>query len=133
MTRYLNLLNMRKIISFTSLKVRILAMVVALQFAVPIYAQNDFEIAKNVDIFVTILRELNAKYADEISPGDLTQTAIDAMLASLDPYTVYYPESQLEDYKMMTTGQYGGIGALIQQRTLFLWKKRKKTKQNLKR
>ncbi|MCK9338781.1 MAG: S41 family peptidase [Bacteroidales bacterium] len=107
---------MRKIISFTSLKVRILAMVVALQFAVPIYAQNDFEIAKNVDIFVTILRELNAKYADEISPGDLTQTAIDAMLASLDPYTVYYPESQLEDYKMMTTGQYGGIGALIQQR-----------------
>lgn len=78
-------------------------------------AQHDFEIAKNVDIFVSILKELNAKYADEISPGDLTKTAIDAMLSSLDPYTVYYPESQLEDYKMMTKGQYGGIGALIQQ------------------
>jgi carboxyl-terminal processing protease len=78
-------------------------------------AQHDFEIAKNVDIFVSILKELNAKYADEIFPGDLTKTAIDAMLSSLDPYTVYYPESQIEDYKMMTKGQYGGIGALIQQ------------------
>lgn len=81
----------------------------------PCHAQNDFEIAKNVDIFVSILKELNAKYADEISPGDLTKTAIDAMLKSMDPYTVFYPESQIEDFKMMTTGQYGGIGALIQQ------------------
>ena len=78
-------------------------------------AQNDFEIAKNVDIFVSILKELNAKYADEISPGDLVKSAIDGMLSSLDPYSVYYPESQIEDYRMMTTGQYGGIGALIHQ------------------
>jgi len=77
-------------------------------------AQNDFEIAKNVDIFVSILKELNAKYADEISPGDLVKSAIDGMLNSLDPYSVYYPESQIEDYRMMSTGQYGGIGALIQ-------------------
>lgn len=82
----------------------------------PLMAQNDFEIAKNVDIFVSILKELNEKYADEISPGQLTQTAIDAMLESLDPYTVYYPESQIEDYRLMTTGQYGGVGALIMQR-----------------
>lgn len=82
---------------------------------VPAFAQNDFEIAKNVDIFVSILKELNEKYADEISPGTLTKTAIDAMLKSLDPYTVYYPESEIEDYRMMTTGQYGGVGALIQQ------------------
>ncbi len=81
----------------------------------PAKAQNDFEIAKNVDIFVSILKELNEKYADEISPGKLTQTAIDAMLESLDPYTVFYPESEIEDYRMMTTGQYGGVGALIQQ------------------
>ncbi len=79
-------------------------------------AQNDFEIAKNIDIFISVLKELNAKYADEISPGDLTKTAIDAMLQKLDPYTVYYPESQMEDFKLLTTGQYGGIGALIQQR-----------------
>lgn len=83
--------------------------------SLPSFAQNDFEIAKNVDIFVSILKELNEKYADEISPGTLTQTAIDAMLKSLDPYTVYYPESEIEDYRMMTTGQYGGVGALIQQ------------------
>ncbi|MBR4647606.1 MAG: S41 family peptidase [Bacteroidales bacterium] len=81
----------------------------------PARAQNDFEIAKNVDIFISILRELNAKYADEISPGELTNTAIDAMLESLDPYTIYYTENEIEDVKMITSGQYGGIGALIQQ------------------
>jgi len=78
-------------------------------------AQNDFEIAKNVDIFVKILQELNAKYADEINPTDLVTKAINGMLESLDPYSVYYPESKIEEYKLMTTGQYGGIGALIQQ------------------
>jgi len=78
-------------------------------------AQNDFEIAKNVDIFVSILKELNSKYADEINPTDLVTKAINGMLESLDPYSVYYPESQIEDFKLMTTGQYGGIGALIQQ------------------
>ena len=66
-------------------------LLVAVVFAIPCHAQNDFEIAKNVDIFVSILKELNAKYADEISPGDLTKTAIDAMLKSMDPYTVFYP------------------------------------------
>ena len=93
----------------------LLSFVILLSLTDTSRAQQDFEIAKNVDIFVSILKELNAKYADEISPGDLTNTAIDAMLSSLDPYTVYYPESQIEDYKIMTKGQYGGIGALIQQ------------------
>lgn len=93
----------------------ILSILITSSFSTTCEAQNDFEIAKNVDIFVSILKELNGKYADEISPGDLSKTAIDAMLSSLDPYTVYYPESQIEDFKMMTKGQYGGIGALIQQ------------------
>lgn len=101
--------------NFKSLKNTLLAFVLSFVILTPAQAQNDFEIAKNVDIFVTVLRELNAKYADEITPGDLTQTAIDAMLESLDPYTVYYPENKIEDVKMMTAGQYGGIGALIQQ------------------
>jgi carboxyl-terminal processing protease len=79
-------------------------------------AQNDFDMAKNVDIFVSVLRELNAKYADDINPGDLTKKAIDAMLNSLDPYTVYYPDYQIEDVRLMTRGQYGGIGALIFQK-----------------
>ena len=94
----------------------IITLVLCGAMLVPAKAQNDFEIAKNVDIFITVMRELNAKYADEITPGDLTETAINAMLESLDPYTVYYPENKIEDVKMMTAGQYGGIGALIQQR-----------------
>lgn len=74
-----------------------------------VFAQNDFEIAKNVDIFINVLNELNDKYADEISPGALTQTAISAMLKSLDPYTVYYPESIVEDARIFQSGDYGDI------------------------
>ena len=72
-------------------------------------AQNDFEIVKNVDIFISVLNELNDKYADEISPGELTQTAIKAMLKSLDPYTVYYPESEIESYRMRNTNESGDV------------------------
>jgi carboxyl-terminal processing protease len=75
--------------------------------------ENNFEISKNLDIFATLLKELDKNYADQINPGELTETAIDAMLETLDPYTVYIPESNAEDYKLLTTGQYGGIGALI--------------------
>ena len=78
------------------------------------FVRNDFEIAKNLDIFSSLLKELNENYVDDINVTDLTKTAIDAMLKKLDPYTVYYQESDLEEFKLMTTGQYGGIGALIQ-------------------
>lgn len=78
------------------------------------FADSYFEVSKNLDIFATLFRELNIYYVDEADPGDLMKTGIDAMLESLDPYTNYIPESKMEDYKMMTTGQYGGIGALIQ-------------------
>ncbi len=76
--------------------------------------QNNFEISKNIEIYVDVLRQLNLKYADDIQPGELSKTAIDGMLGKLDPYTVYIPESQLEDFELMTKGEYGGIGALIQ-------------------
>ena len=72
-------------------------------------AQNDFEIVKNVDIFISVLNELNDKYADEISPGELTQTAIKAMLQSLDPYTVYFNEGEIETYRMQNAGESGDI------------------------
>lgn len=78
------------------------------------YADSYFEVSKNLDIFATLFRELNIYYVDESDPGKLIKTGIDAMLESLDPYTNYIPESNMEDYKLMTTGQYGGIGALIQ-------------------
>jgi len=66
------------------------------------------------------MQELNKNYVDEIQPGSLTKTAIDEMLKSLDPYTEFIPESDIEDYKLMTTGQYGGVGALIQKLDSFV-------------
>ncbi len=76
--------------------------------------QNNFEIAKSIDIYNSLLRELNLNYVDEINPGELNEAAIKAMLEGLDPYTVFIPESDIENAKFMTTGEYGGIGALIQ-------------------
>ena len=77
------------------------------------FADNYFEIAKHLDIFTTLYKELNTFYVDETIPGDLMKKGIDEMLKSLDPYTTYIPESEIEDFKFMTTGQYGGIGAII--------------------
>ena len=74
---------------------------------------NDFEISKNLDIFTELYKQLDMNYVDEVNPGDLMKTGIDAMLETLDPFTNYIPESQIEDYRLLTTGQYGGIGALI--------------------
>ncbi len=76
-----------------------------------------FEITKNLDIFATLFKEVNAFYVDEINPNDLIKTGINAMLASLDPYTNYIPEDDIEDYRTITTGQYGGIGAVIGRRS----------------
>jgi carboxyl-terminal processing protease len=75
-----------------------------------------FEISKNLEIFTELYKELNIYYVDDTEPGKLMKTGIDAMLASLDPYTQYIPESDMEDYRFMTTGQYGGVGALIRRR-----------------
>ncbi|MCE2497223.1 MAG: PDZ domain-containing protein, partial [Flavobacteriales bacterium] len=72
-----------------------------------------FEISKQLDIFTTLFQELNTYYVDEIEPGELVKTGIDSMLESLDPYTNYIPESKIEDFRFQTTGEYGGIGALI--------------------
>ncbi|MFY0607842.1 MAG: S41 family peptidase [Cyclobacteriaceae bacterium] len=72
-----------------------------------------FEIVKNLDIFATLYKEVNAYYVDEIDPEVLMRTGIEAMLASLDPYTNYIPEDDIEDYRTITTGEYGGIGAAV--------------------
>ena len=90
----------------------------ALLFSFRTAADNEryFEIAKNLDIFATTFREVNTYYVDEINPGKLVKTGIDAMLKSLDPYTNYIPEDDIEDFRTMTTGQYGGIGILTVKR-----------------
>ncbi len=95
---------------------RILIVVTVLFFTGNIEAQeqNNFEISKNLEIYGNVLRQLNLNYADDIKPGELTQTAIDKMLQGLDPYTIYIPESRIEDFELMSKGEYGGIGAMIQ-------------------
>lgn len=77
--------------------------------------KNDklFAIAKNIDIFATLVRELDSYYVDEIDADELVTVGIQAMLDELDPYTEYIPEEESEDFRVMTTGEYGGVGALI--------------------
>jgi carboxyl-terminal processing protease len=86
-------------------------------FAISFYSfkQDDknFQIAKNLDIYYTLFRELNLFYVDDVDPTKLVKTSIDKMLESLDPYTNFIPEDDVEDFKFMTTGEYAGIGALI--------------------
>jgi carboxyl-terminal processing protease len=84
---------------------------VAFSFRKP--AEKYFDIAKSLDIFATLFKEVNAYYVDEVEPQKLIRKSIDGMLESLDPYTDYIPEEEIESFRISTTGQYGGIGALI--------------------
>lgn len=104
---------MKKRILSASLAVIVLSSIWA--FTAP---QNDkyFEILKNLDIFATMYKEVNANYVDDVNPNLIMETGIDAMLRSLDPYTVYYAEDEIEDVRTENTGQYGGIGARIGER-----------------
>lgn len=74
---------------------------------------RDFKLLKNLDIYYSLFRELNVFYVDDIEPEKLIEISIDNMLQSLDPYTVYIPESEINDFNFATTGKYGGIGSLI--------------------
>ena len=78
--------------------------------------QKNFEISKSLDIFYSLFRELNLFYVDDVKPEKLIKTGINDMLESLDPYTTFIPEEEMDDFKFMTTGEYGGIGALISKR-----------------
>src|SRR5688572_18280713 len=91
----------------------LVAIVAALAFTKP--AERYFEIAKNLDIFATLFKEVNALYVEEVNPNKLVRTGIDAMLGSLDPYTNYIPEDEVEDFRTVNTGQYGGIGAITRE------------------
>lgn len=82
-------------------------------FAFTFPAEKYFDIAKSLDIFATLFKEVNTHYVDEVEPQKLIRVGIDAMLESLDPYTNYIAEEEVESFRSMTTGQYAGIGALI--------------------
>ncbi len=72
-----------------------------------------FEISKNIEIFSNLYKELNTYYVDEVDPAQLMRTGIDAMVASLDPFTNYISESQIEQYRYLNQGKYDGVGARI--------------------
>ena len=74
-----------------------------------------YEISKNIEIFVKVYKELNNNYVDDLDPGKLMRTGIDAMVESLDPYTNYISESQVESYRISTEGKYQGIGGIVKQ------------------
>lgn len=91
-----------------------LAVSAALVFSFGFAVKSDlFEISKNLEIFNSLYKVLNESYVDETKPGQLMKTAIDGMLESLDPYTIYITENDIEEYQYMTTGLYGGIGAAV--------------------
>lgn len=102
---------------FSKTKKAAIVIVGIFAFAISFYSfkQDDknFQIAKNLDIYYTLFRELNLFYVDDVDPTKLVKTSIDKMLESLDPYTNFIPEDDVEDFRFMTTGEYAGIGALI--------------------
>ncbi|WP_427875652.1 S41 family peptidase [Flavobacterium sp. MMS24-S5] len=77
------------------------------------FKEDFFEIAKQIEIFTTLFKAVNTNYVDETNPGDLMDKAIKSMLASLNPYTVYFNEQDVVNFKINNTGEYTGIGALI--------------------
>ncbi len=100
-----------------SLKISGLVIVVLLGMATSFRSDTGkyFEITKNIEIFTNLYKELNTYYVDDLDPGKLMRTGIDAMMGSLDPYTNYISESDIEGYRYMTEGRYNGIGAISRQ------------------
>lgn len=97
----------------TKIKKWILVVFVTITVAISAGFQSDFfEIAKQIDIYTTMFKELNMHYIDEVNPGELTSKSINHMLSNLDPYTRFYDEQGVEDARIRATGEYGGIGAI---------------------
>ena len=78
--------------------------------------RNDFGLGRNIEIAVNMMRELSLYYVDEIDPDHLMEGAAEGMVGDLDPYTEYMPEEQMSSFELLTTGKYGGVGALIRQK-----------------
>lgn len=87
--------------------------ILSVRWMEPRIRSDYFDIARNLDIFATLFKEVNTHYVDEVDPNKMVAVGIEAMLESLDPYTNYIPQERLESYKTMTTGQYAGIGISV--------------------
>ncbi|MDT8414926.1 MAG: S41 family peptidase [Flavobacteriaceae bacterium] len=94
-------------------KISLAFIVSALLISWTSYKDNFFEIAKQIEIFTTLYKEINMNYVDEVNPAELMDTAIKEMLTDLDPYTVFMNEQDVEDAKIRNSGEYSGVGALI--------------------
>jgi len=92
-------------------KIGIIALIIAVTTISVSYKSNFFEVAKQIEIYTTLFKELNMYYIDETNPAELTDVAIENMLKNLDPYTQYYDEQGVENAKINAMGEYGGIGA----------------------
>ena len=96
---------------------KILISLLVLLLAAPVSAQvdkdHDFKVAKNMDIFNSIYKNLDLMYVDTLDADVVVGNGVNAMLASLDPYTTYYPESKVDELKKMLTGKYAGVGAVV--------------------
>lgn len=101
---------MKKLIKKRYIKVTAVLLVVGLLAFKPI--DKYFEIAKNIELYAQVYREVNQNYVDDVSPSTVMKNGLDGMLKSLDPYTNYIPEDEIEDYRTQNTGQYGGIGVV---------------------
>lgn len=111
------MISFRELISKQKKKIALAVVVVFATVSLSFVQDSYFEISKNLDIFTTLFRDVNLYYVDSVQPGDLMKKGMDAMLKSLDPYTIYIPESDIEDYRMThVSAEYGGIGALVMQR-----------------
>lgn len=111
--------NMFKYFKTISKKTRALLLIAIFASSAVVFTgavSTNFEITKNLDIFSRMFRELVVNYVNDVNVSEVMQSGIDGMLSSLDPYTTFIPESEIEDVRMMTTGQYGGIGAVIRAR-----------------
>ena len=94
-------------------KLAVFGLTVATLFAFIVPTDRYFDIAKSLDIFATLVKEVNANYVDEVDPKKLIDVGINGMLGQLDPYTDYIPKENLEAFSIQTTGEYAGIGALV--------------------
>jgi carboxyl-terminal processing protease len=91
----------------------LIALIILVGFSFSRPGERLFDIAKNLDLYASVFKELNKFYVDDVNPNLAVKTSIDALLKSFDPYTVYYPEDELEDFMTMTTGKYQGIGIVL--------------------
>ncbi len=101
---------MKKLIKKRYIQITAVVLLVGLLAFKPI--DKYFEIAKSIELYAQVFREVNQNYVDDVSPSTVMKNGLDGMLKSLDPYTNYIPEDEIEDYRTQNTGQYGGIGVV---------------------